>query len=281
MRQGVLAYFLLMSSVFSGCSSNESSTANGYVEGLLTYVASSSSGYLETLAVARGSQVTEGSLLFTLNPQPENHAYQAALDDLEQAKANKEDIIAKLQFAEQTLKRDKVLYNKRVLQKSALDQAQADRDSLFAQNQEADATISEKTAQLATNAWTLSQKRMRSTKKAVVFDVYYRLGEYVSSDQAVLSLLAPEDIKIIFYVTEPVVAKLQVGDTIQAACDGCQWVNSKISFISPVAEYTPPLIFSNDTNSTLVYRIEAVFDHRKATDLHPGQPVTVKYAFNG
>ena len=59
MRQGVTVFFLLLTIVLSGCSSDEPPTTNGYVEGLLTYVASSTSGYLETLAVSRGSQVKE------------------------------------------------------------------------------------------------------------------------------------------------------------------------------------------------------------------------------
>ena len=34
----------------------------------------------------------------------------------------------------------------------------------------------------------------------------------------------------------------------------------KVSFISPQAEYTPPVIYSRESRSKLVFMIEAVFD---------------------
>jgi HlyD family secretion protein len=49
-----------------------------------------------------------------------------------------------------------------------------------------------------------------------------------------------------------------------------------ISFISPQAEYTPPLIYSETTKAKLVYRIEARPRPEQAPLLNPGQPVEVR-----
>ncbi|MGA2750411.1 MAG: secretion protein HlyD, partial [Verrucomicrobiota bacterium] len=46
--------------------------------------------------------------------------------------------------------------------------------------------------------------------------------------------------------------------------------------ISPQAEYTPPVIYSNESRGKLVFMIEAVFDPITAAQLHPGQPVDVQ-----
>jgi len=51
----------------------------------------------------------------------------------------------------------------------------------------------------------------------------------------------------------------------------------KVSFISPQAEYTPPVIFSRESRSKLVFMVEAVFDNETAANLHPGQPVDVRF----
>ncbi|MHB8483029.1 MAG: secretion protein HlyD, partial [Nitrospiria bacterium] len=40
-------------------------------------------------------------------------------------------------------------------------------------------------------------------------------------------------------------------------------------------EYTPPVIYSNDTRSKLIFMIEARPRMGDATLLHPGQPVEV------
>ena len=42
------------------------------------------------------------------------------------------------------------------------------------------------------------------------------------------------------------------------------------------AEYTPPVIYSNDTRSKLVFMIEAHPAQADASALHPGQPLTVQ-----
>jgi len=266
-----------LSLLLLGCSLNEERTSQGYIEGLLTYISSSSSGYLDVLSVDRGYQVIQGSPLFTLTLQPDNHAYDAALQDLQQAKGNKADIDAKLQFAKVTLVRNKDLYKKGFVQKATLDQSQSDYDSLMAQQVEATSTINQKTAQLASNAWTMSQKNITAPKKGVVFDRYYRVGEYVASNQPVLSILSKDDIKIIFYVYQSDLSLLQLGKKVNTACDGDKWESATISFISPQAEFTPPLIFSNSTNAKLVFRIEARYASDQNVRCHPGQPVTVKY----
>ena len=46
--------------------------------------------------------------------------------------------------------------------------------------------------------------------------------------------------------------------------------------ISPRAEYTPPVIYSQESRDKLVFMVEAVFDDKTAANLHPGQPVDVK-----
>jgi HlyD family secretion protein len=51
----------------------------------------------------------------------------------------------------------------------------------------------------------------------------------------------------------------------------------KVSFISPQAEFTPPVIYSRESRGKLVFMIEAVFDPDTAANLHPGQPVDVQF----
>ena len=51
----------------------------------------------------------------------------------------------------------------------------------------------------------------------------------------------------------------------------------KVSYISPHAEYTPPVIYSKESRNKLVFMVEAVFDPATAAKLHPGQPVDVQF----
>lgn len=59
-------------------------------------------------------------------------------------------------------------------------------------------------------------------------------------------------------------------------CDGCgEPVAAKISFISQQAEYTPPVIYSREQRSKMVFLVEARPVPADAMRLRPGQPVDV------
>jgi HlyD family secretion protein len=49
-----------------------------------------------------------------------------------------------------------------------------------------------------------------------------------------------------------------------------------VSFISPQAEYTPPVIYSEASRAKLVYMVEARPLREQASLINPGQPVAVR-----
>lgn len=268
----------LIAIFIASCSHESSHQAQGYIEGRYTYMATSVSGILRQLAVARGSTVKKGQMLFVLEEQPESDAYQAAVENLKQTEASRDSIIANLAYAKITYERYKILVPKNAIEQSQLDNAKSIYNSTLAQLSQANANIASSQATLAQAKWTKDQKIVNAPVDAIVFDTYYRLGEYTEANQSILSLLAPKDIKAIFYVEQPVLGTMRLGDKVSVQCDNCsKSYIGRISFISPTAEYTPPLIYSNQTNAKLVFRIEAEFAPEDAYHLHPGQPVTVTY----
>ena len=61
--------------------------------------------------------------------------------------------------------------------------------------------------------------------------------------------------------------------------DGVQGLfKGTVSYISPRAEYTPPVIYSRESREKLAFMVEARFDPQTAVKLHPGQPVDVKFS---
>lgn len=262
--------------LLSSCQKSSTYEAQGYVEGRYTYMATSVSGNLEQLLVARGAQVKQGDLLFTLEMKPEIDEYNAAIERLQQTKAERDAIAANLEYAKITLDRNTALVRSKAIQQADLDNARAIFQATTANLAKANASIDESEASLAQIKWRLEQKSVRAPVDAVVFDTYYRLGELTEQNKAILSLLAPSDIKVIFYVDQPILDRIQLREKVMVGCDKCaKNFIGHISFISPVAEYTPPLIYSKDTNEKLTFRIEAEFSKEDAVQLHPGQPVRV------
>jgi HlyD family secretion protein len=65
---------------------------------------------------------------------------------------------------------------------------------------------------------------------------------------------------------------------VALSCDGCAaGLRARIRWVSPQAEYTPPVIYSNASRSKLVFAVEAI-PLDAATALKPGQPVSVRFA---
>jgi len=91
-------------------------------------------------------------------------------------------------------------------------------------------------------------------------------------------LLPPGNVKVRAFVRETQISTIQTGDEVRVLLDGlADPVLGRIGFISPQAEYTPPVIYSRQTRSKLVFLIEVVFDPEAAATLHPGQPVDVEF----
>lgn len=125
-------------------------------------------------------------------------------------------------------------------------------------------------------AWQVAEKRVAAPANGIVQDTLFSVGEYVPIGRPVISLLPPENIKIRFFVPQAILPSLQLGDSVRAHLDGMDSrVPARISYISPVAEFTPPVIYSKESRTKLVFMVEAVPDRGVIDRLRPGQPLEV------
>jgi HlyD family secretion protein len=299
------------------CQRPPSDRVQGYVEGEFVYVASPFAGALESLVVRRGEQVREREALFALERGSEKAARDEAERRLSQALANLEDarkgkrpteiesLKAQLKQAQAALK----LSTREVVRQESLttvpgaavelevDRARAARDQdrqRVAQLQAdlstallgsrtdqviaAEAEVRAREAALARAEWEFGQKRQQAPKSGLVFDTLYREGEWVPAGRPVVVLLPPENIKVRAFVPEKRLGLIHPGDHAQVAVDGVPTpFLGKVSYISPRAEYTPPVIYSQESRDKLVFMVEVVFDPQSAVDLNPGQPVDVHF----
>ncbi len=303
-------------SVLGGCSGENPNRVQGYVEGEFVYVASPLPGALETLYVQRGGQVKEGDPLFALENTGEKAVRDEAARRLAQANSNLEDakkgrrpseiesIEAQLKqsraaliFSEKEYERQEKLVQSGARAMQDLDRARSVRDqdrqrvnqldadletarlgSRSDQIAAAEENVRALEAALARAEWDLSQKRQNAPQAGLVFDTLYREGEWVAAGRPVVVLLPPRNIKVRAFMPETRMGAIHYGESVRVTADGLREpIVGKVSFISPRVEYTPPVIYSQESRSKLVFMIEAVFDPKDAVKLHPGQPVDVQF----
>ncbi len=311
---GVIAALCLC----AGCRRSTSNQVQGYVEGQFVYVACPLAGVLEVLYVQRGAQVAAGDPLFTLQSTPEKAAREEARSRLTQARASLEDAkkgkrsseIASIQaqlgqaqaalaLAEKDFSRQEELVRSGASTPQDLDRARSTRDQnrekvaqlqadlqtaqLGARSDQiaaAQANVRALEAALATAEWNLSQKRQTAPQAGLVFDTLFRVGEWVPAGRPVVALLPPANVKVRAFVPEPRIHALRPGERVQVIVDGAPApLMGQISFISPQAEFTPPVIYSRENRRKLVFLVEVTFAPQIAATLHPGQPVDVQFGW--
>jgi HlyD family secretion protein len=264
------------------------------------------------LAVRKGETIAAGAPLFRLDPEPEATVVAEARQRLEQAGFRRDDLgsgerpseIAALiarreqarvarDLAQKEFIRQESLFSEHVTSRELLDRSRAALEQSRALVAELDARLT--TARLGGRSgqrqalsaeaaalgealrqaeWNLAQKSPMAQTSGLVFDTLFEVGELVPASTPVVVLLPASGRKARFYVPELQLASLHPGDKVTLRFDGGE-LPATISFISPQAEYTPPVIYSRDSRSKLVYLVEARPDSAAAARLKPGQPLEV------
>ncbi len=315
MKRSGLAAFLVLTLCFSGgCGQSDDRLFQGYVEGEYVFLASSRGGRLEKLLASRGETVAAGVLLFELEAEYERQtlrqaeeemrAATAQLSDMERGKRPAEIAMAEAQLdqaraeAAKTaaeLRRLEALIRGGGISRLELDNSRAaakvaaDRVVQFSRQVEIyklperekkieaqRATVQSAAARVAQARWQLEQKKLQAPAAGLVYDTLYRQGEWVAAGSPVVQLLPPGNVKIRFFVPETMLAAIRPGSPILVAVDGRDApFSATVSSVAANAEYTPPVIYSNETRSKLIFMVEAQPEAAVASGLHPGQPVSV------
>lgn len=295
-----------------GCHSSNKDHFQGYIEAENTYLASPYSGLLMVLAVHRGDLVKKGQLLFQLDRNPQAIVIDKSQQEIAEAKHVLQDLSnpqrppeisaieaqiaqveANIDLAAVRVRRYQQLYDRKVGSKDTLDeavenlkrqkklkeqyQANLELAKLGSREEQIRAQqrkIASLTAQYEEAKWELDQKQKVAPEAGLIFDTYFTVGEFVAAGQAVLSLISAKHVYATFFVPVETLQRIKLKQQVGLRVDGLkQEGEGIIDYISPEAEYLPPLVYSRDNNDKIVFRIKArIPDY---LNYKPGLPITV------
>jgi HlyD family secretion protein len=237
---------LALVAALAGCDERKNPGYQGWVEADMIFVSPDESGRVIKLNVREGDEVKVGMPLYSVD------------DDLQRADLNQN--MATLANAQQSYDRASSL-------SKTGSGTQANLDSAVSALRVAEARVN-------TSQTRLARRTGFAPVEGTIQQIYFREGEMVPERRPVLSIMPPGNMKVRFYVPEPDLPKLAIGDGVRVACDNCAGdLTAKIYFIATQAEYTPPVIYSLDERNKLVYLIQARPVRPDA--LRVGQPVSV------
>jgi HlyD family secretion protein len=238
---------LLAAIMLAGCNNGKDPTYQGWVEAELIFVGPDEAGRIDTLAVREGDQVEKGALLFTIDA------------DLQ---------LADVAMQEAAVKNAQIAYDRALALLKTSSGTQKALD-------DAEAALRTAQARLNSAQTRLVRRKIMSPVTGSIQQVYFRGGEMVAAGKPIVAMLPPSNLKVRFFVNEATLPKLKLGEPVTVSCDGCEaGIVAKITFIARSAEFTPPVIYSLEERSKLVFMIEARTD-RPDQRLRVGQPVSI------
>lgn len=296
-----------------GACGDEPASFQGYVEGDFLNIGAEESGRVVSLNVKEGDAIKAGTLLFNLDDttaqadltsaQTALMAAQAKLADLESGArqpeiealiAQRDQAQASLELSRIQFARQQRLVDSGTRPKEVLDEARAEleRDqariaeitkdievaqlgSRINQIEAARQEVEAARAALDKAQYRLEQRSVDAPASGQVSEIVARPGEVVAAGMPVITMLPPGNLKVRFFVPQDRMASIGRGDEVSISCDGCpSAVTARVTFVAEEVEFTPPVIFSDESRDKLVVMMEA--RPEKPVDfLRPGQPVDV------
>jgi HlyD family secretion protein len=237
---------LALAAVVAGCDQARDPGYQGWVEADMIFVSPDEFGRITKLNVREGDEVKAGQPLYSVD------------DDMQQADLNQNK--ATLANAQQS-------YDRAASLSKTGSGTQANLDAAVSALRVAEARV-------VTSQTRVARRTGFAPIDGTVQQIYFREGETVPPQRPVLSIMPPGNMKLRFYVPETELPKFSIGDEVRVTCDNCSTdLTARIYFISTMAEYTPPVIYSLDERNKLVYLIQARPSRPDA--LRVGQPISV------
>ncbi len=260
--------------VLASCTKKVDDAWLGYAEGDEALISAPQPGWVTAMKVQRGQITHRGDLLFVLDDTRETAGRDQASAALAQAKASLAQEQSNLAYTRTELNRQNGLAQQNAGTPTQRDLARNNFAQSQARISQIKSQISQMEASLGSATYTLSQREIVAQTEGAVQDINFREGEYVPASTPVLSILPPANIYIRFFVPEGQLSRAYLGQKVRITCDGCQPIEAQITFIAAQQEFTPPVIFSNESREKLVFKLEARANG--GLKLHPGQPVEVR-----
>lgn len=258
-----------------GCR-EEAREYSGYIDADMIYLSGSYPGRLRELLVARGARVTARQTLFRLDQALEGFGVAIEESSLAALEAEQSQIQVQIDYAQKNYRRQVRMGREDAASTDQIQAAERALEVLKGQLRAVEARIGGSRISLARDRWQRAQKDGVAPEDGLVFDTYLVPGEYSQAGQPVLSLVTAPRLKITFFVPEPLLSTIRLGQQVQARSDGSDTpLAATIDYIANKAEYTPPVIFSREERQKLVFKVIARPAQLDLERVHLGQPVSV------
>ena len=303
---------------FTSCSQKEKETKfYGNVDVRTVSLAFRVSGRLNTLNYDEGEDLKKGDVIATIensiykenlnqiNAQIKLQEIQIQklekgyrVEEIEKAKATLSQVKANLDKTNKDFRRAKKLLNSKSISTQSYDNTKATALDLKAQYDyaqsslhllqngyeiedilSAKATLESLKAQKNILQINLDDTILYSPVDGTIITKVYEEGSIVNASQTIVEIAKSDEYWVRSYISEKYLGIVKAGMKASVSTDSNKSYEGVVSFISPLAEFTPKTVQTEDLRTDLVYRFRIVLKNVD-NDLKQGMPVTISFPEN-
>jgi len=300
---------------FTGCFQEKKETKfYGNVDVRTVSLAFRVSGRVETLNFDEGQKLKKGDIIATLensifkenlnqiNAQIKLQEIQIAklekgyrIEEIEKAKAKLNEVKSNLDKTNKDFKRAEELSKTKSISVQTYDDAKALSLNLQAQYEYAKSSLEqlqngyEKEDILSAKATLESLKAQRnilqinyndtvlySPVDGTIITKVFEIGSIVNTPQTIVEIAKSDDYWVRSYLSEKYLGIVKEGMKAIIKTDSNKTYEGVVSFVSPLAEFTPKTVQTEDLRTDLVYRFRIIVKNVD-DNLKQGMPVTISF----
>lgn len=251
-------------------------SGNGRIETTQVDITTKLSGRTAAVFVQEGDIVEKGELLAALDTKELDAKLHEAQANLEQAKQNREyaEAIVKqrrseLEFARKNYERSAILYEKRSIplvelqqDETALQTARAAFAAAKSRVVSADAAIKAAEAQIETIKVNIEESKLYAPVKGRILYKLVQAGEIVGSGGKLLVLLDLINTYMTVFLPTSQAGRVDIGTEARIVLDAVPnaAIPAKVTFVSPLAQFTPKEIETKTEREKLMFRVKVKID---------------------
>ncbi|MDD2896488.1 MAG: HlyD family efflux transporter periplasmic adaptor subunit [Aliarcobacter sp.] len=300
---------------FTGCYQEKKETKfYGNVDVRTVSLAFRVSGRLETLNFDEGQKLKKGDVIATIensifkenlnqiNAQINLQEIQIQklekgyrIEEIEKSKAKLSEVKANLDRVNKDFQRAQTLLKSNSISEQSYDNTKSQALDLQAQYDYAKSSLEllqngyEKEDILSAKATLDSLKAQRnilqinyddtvlySPVDGTIITKVYEAGSIVNSSQTIVEIAKSDEFWVRSYLSEKYLGVIKAGMKAVISTDGNKTYEGVVSFISPLAEFTPKTVQTEDLRTDLVYRFRIIVNNVD-DNLKQGMPVTITF----
>lgn len=300
---------------FTGCFQEKKETKfYGNVDVRTVSLAFRVSGRLETINFDEGEKLKKGDVIATIensifkenlnqiNAQINLQEIQIQklekgyrTEEIEKSKAKLSEVKANLDRVNKDFQRAQTLLKSNSISEQSYDNTKAQALDLQAQYDYAKSSLEllqngyEKEDILSAKATLESLKAQRnilqinyndtvlySPVDGTIITKVYEAGSIVNSSQTIVEIAKSDEFWVRSYLSEKYLGLVKAGMKAVITTDGNKIYEGVVSFISPLAEFTPKTVQTEDLRTDLVYRFRIIVNNVD-DNLKQGMPVTITF----